>query len=128
MVSLLLRERDHIPGILISLKKSWLELRRLSRHSLEVGLGTPDFMMNALLSPWLEGMEKKGIKVEVNYREENWLVFIFAAHLWAVMWVLLKLLFSRPVLRLGCSVIKSKIKIKWVVNQEKGGKDGRSGY
>ncbi|MGA1874817.1 MAG: hypothetical protein ACMUIA_04350 [bacterium] len=126
----LLREREHIPMILVSLKKSWLELRRFSRHNLEVGLCTPDFMINALLSQWLEGMEmymplrditkhekrklfskqKKGIKIEVNYREENWLIFIFASHLWIVMWVFLKFIFSRPVLRLGCSVIKSRVR------------------
>jgi hypothetical protein len=109
---LAVEEREVFWGALLKMKDSWSDLQRLSIRDLEINLCTPDFMTNALLSlifaEVFDAREIQGVRIKVNYREENWLIGYFITRLWAVGWVSLKFALSLPVSRLGFSIIRSQ--------------------
>ena len=111
---LTVEEREAFWGVLLKMKDSWCDLQRLSIRNLEINLCTPDFMANALLSlifaEVFDARKIQGVRIKVNYREENWLIGYFITRLWAVGWVSLKFAFSLPVSRLGFSVIRSQLR------------------
>ena len=111
---MVVKERENFSEVLRKMKDSWCDLQRLSSRKLEINLCTPDFMANALLSlifaEILAARKIQGVRISVNYREENWLVGYFITRLWAVGWVSLKFALSLPVSRLGFSVIRSQFR------------------
>jgi hypothetical protein len=111
---MVVKERENFSEVLRKMKDSWCDLQRLSSRKLELNLCTPDFMANALLSlifaEIFAARKIQGVRISVNYREENWLVGYFITRLWAVGWVSLKFALSRPVSRLGFSAIRSHLR------------------
>ncbi|MEW5803591.1 MAG: hypothetical protein AB1847_15970 [bacterium] len=111
---LVMNEREPLGGALLKAKDAWDDLLRLSVRKLEINLCTPDFMANALLSLVLSGLfanrKYEGIRISVNYLEENWLIACFTVRLWAAGWISAKFAFSGPVSRLGVSIIRSLLK------------------
>jgi len=109
-----LKEREDFSEVLLKMKDSWYDLQRLSSRDLEINLCTPDFMANALLSlvfaEVFDARKIRGIRISVNYREENWLVGYFITRLWALVWVSIKFALSLPVSRVGFSAIRSQLR------------------
>lgn len=91
------QDREAYSGVLAGLKDSWHTLWRLSSWDMDINLCTPDYMANAVLSVIFLHTNFRGVRIRVNYLEENWLVGWFTIHLWAVIWVGLKFLLARPV-------------------------------
>lgn len=103
------QDRERYSGLLVELKDWWYDLQRLSSWKMDINFCTPDFMANAVLSMIFLHTKLRGVRIRVNYQEENWLVGRFTIHLWAVVWLGLKFLLARPVSRLGMSIIRSQL-------------------